>query len=222
MSNRDNRKLWALAIGVSAALALLAACEAAAAGGGDVASEDTEPPTPAVITSLSGEVPGVTSGTVSLVYRAWDPPSAEEVATTQIQGDGSFSFDSLPDLELTHGHVLAPIPFVIFEDTRTAGVIEISDPSVRGALFRAVEIDSSATSLYSAVLVSESDYEQVGWVYADGPTEITGFARADDPAIVSIALEKGWNRLLYLGSKDTWLLTIATGPQPADVEWTIW
>jgi hypothetical protein len=181
-------------------------------------------PQPTPVVSIDGVVPGVSSGSVEMVF--WrsqgDTLIGEQIAaTTTVGASGRFSFQSLPDIEEDYPALLFPVSDVAYQ-----GSAEISDSSVMIAAIDELRVKDDSGTPVGELFLGESEVLPAGsqnvtiietesvWIYATGETDVE-LSDDVDRLRMSLRLVSGWNSVImdWTGA-DYWVRTYSGAPTP--------
>jgi hypothetical protein len=207
----------------------LVTCELATAAETPTENESIEP-TAHTVTSISGTVPGKTSGSVELVFNTVSDPSEELVAaTTPIGPSGTFAFAPLPKKsDFTQAIAPAIDQFGAGTDVN----ISISDETVPVAFLSEIRVLDDAGDLVGTLsLLSIDSFDtgegvfsvvghEVEWIYSEGTTEVVSTFESLR-YVLHAKLEPGWNVVVTHHVPDEAKSYFFSGPIPSDAEWEL-
>lgn len=107
----------------------------------------------------------------------------------------------------------------VYEYSLSTVPVDITDGSVRFQSFCGVEV------LYESAEIlreTEDGAVKVSWIYADGPTRISGtFDTGDYAVTIDLQLTAGWNSVAFQEDNEVFTVTLKTEPEPAGTGWIL-
>ncbi|MFP4705725.1 MAG: hypothetical protein ACLFMV_13040 [Spirochaetaceae bacterium] len=230
MRNADRQwktKGWASAcISALVLLFVLFGCDSTGAGGSNDGGESDSDETggsqsPGESLALpEGDIAGWSLGTrddvvVILVDANADP--VEGYGPVTVQDNGHFpgmTIDPPPSQALLSWEDFKDV----YEYVLSSFPVSITDDTVRFQTFCCLDVQFTGDVILRG---TEDETVAISWIYADGPTHISGtFNTGDYEVTIDLQLSTGWNRAVFLQSAQS-SVTLETGAEPGGTVWML-